>query len=49
MFDKINNRLKTDFTSDASETSAMRSPVAGLRTSNVFPLIASTNSLLIKS
>jgi hypothetical protein len=37
------------FTSEASATSAITSPVAGLRTSNTFPFVASTNSLLIKS
>ena len=36
-------------TSPPSATSVITSPVAGLITSNVFPLAASTNSLLIKS
>jgi hypothetical protein len=41
--------MKDNHTSDASATSAITSPVAGLITSNELPLAASTNSLLIKS
>jgi hypothetical protein len=41
--------IKINLTSEASATSAITSPVAGLITSNEFPLLASTNSLLMKS
>jgi hypothetical protein len=41
--------IEINHTSEASATSAITSPVAGFKTSNVLPLAASTNSLLIKS